>query len=326
MALIEGFGDEVLCIFALVFVIMVAAVVWASTSVSDRPRAAVELSDPGVRSSVNPLLLMSDEHLLGGAVGDIPTSESPGNQSESNPATGEPEVGPEAEPSRPEDDVGSHPDAIKIKLKYVNDSDKSVSGRLGEKLSDFKRRNFRPDITAGKFVRLIFQGRLLSNDDDTLAQHGLFDNCVVHCHVSNNHPRAQQPQASVDATHPAFHHFNDAAILAQGEFEIELGNWMMPVGGFLLSILWAYWYQFGHFFSFLATICLTVLTGLFCSVLLGVYGSLRTGSETRDENAAEERNNNPTLVGLWNLNLPLPNFMRQYVGSVPAEAQQTAEL
>jgi hypothetical protein len=160
----------------------------------------------------------------------------------------------------------------------------------------------------------------------------LYDNCVVHCHVSNNHPRspANASQGASGAHdlgshhHPAFHHFNDAALLAQGEFEIELGNWMMPVAGFLLSILWSYWYQFGHFFSFIATVCLTVLTGLFFTVLLGIYSNVWSPppppqqAGTNGENQEEQPRGRAIVTAIWNFVVPLPDFVRNLVaGDAP---------
>ena len=48
--------------------------------------------------------------------------------------------------------------------------------------------HFAVEIEAHRVVRLIFNGQLLNQDSTTLGQYGLFDNCVVHCHVSQPHP------------------------------------------------------------------------------------------------------------------------------------------
>uniref|UniRef100_A0A1I7XS70 Ubiquitin-like domain-containing protein n=1 Tax=Heterorhabditis bacteriophora TaxID=37862 RepID=A0A1I7XS70_HETBA len=50
--------------------------------------------------------------------------------------------------------------------------------------------HFASEVSAGRIVRLIYQGQLLRDDSRSLASYGLQDGCVVHCHVSNT-PYAQ---------------------------------------------------------------------------------------------------------------------------------------
>lgn len=50
------------------------------------------------------------------------------------------------------------------------------------------RANFNPELASNRVVRLIFNGQLLNRDNSTLGQYGLFDNCVVHCHISQPQP------------------------------------------------------------------------------------------------------------------------------------------
>lgn len=81
-------------------------------------------------------------------------------------------------------------DEFRIKLKYLNDDMKLVKGTPNENIGDFKKRNFTLELSAQKFVRLVFNGHVLQPDSKTLQACGLFDNCVVHCLVHNRNPNA----------------------------------------------------------------------------------------------------------------------------------------
>nr|CAD7425917.1 unnamed protein product [Timema monikensis] len=102
-----------------------------------------------------------------------------------------PEFTPGEEPSS---DAGN----IRIRLKYLNDDQKLVEGRLQEQLGDFKRRHFGLEMAADKLVRLIFNGQVLQSDSETLQNYGLFDNCVVHCLVHQQ--RSSNTPSSDSAT------------------------------------------------------------------------------------------------------------------------------
>lgn len=71
--------------------------------------------------------------------------------------------------------------AMKIKLKYLNDDLKVVEGKPSQTIGDFKQKNFTVELEADKLVRLVFNGHVLQPDSKTLKKCGLFDNCVVHC-------------------------------------------------------------------------------------------------------------------------------------------------
>ena len=79
---------------------------------------------------------------------------------------------------------------MKIKIKYLDDSQREVQARLTDKLGGFKRVHFAGDMSDDRTVRLIFNGHVLNADSQTLEQCGLYDNCVVHCLVSA--PRRQR--------------------------------------------------------------------------------------------------------------------------------------
>ncbi|XP_069192423.1 transmembrane and ubiquitin-like domain-containing protein 1 isoform X2 [Procambarus clarkii] len=76
------------------------------------------------------------------------------------------------------------PGSIRIRLKFLDETQRYVFAKLTEQVGTFKRQHFSIEMDANRRIRLIFNGQLLSQDTSTLAQYGLFENCVVHCHVS----------------------------------------------------------------------------------------------------------------------------------------------
>lgn len=149
--------------------------------------------------------------------------------------------------------------SITVKLKFLNDTQRLVNGKLQEELGEFRRRHFETELSTNKLVRLIFNGQLLRSDNDTLEHHGLFHNCVVHCHISNT-PQQQSPTASTPQP--------------EDELDLDLGHYMLPLFCVLLVILWYCWFQFGHFFNTVSTVGLVGITGLLIVSFVAVYTPL----------------------------------------------------
>ncbi|XP_076302885.1 transmembrane and ubiquitin-like domain-containing protein 1, partial [Lasioglossum baleicum] len=94
---------------------------------------------------------------------------------------------------------------ISIKLKFINDDQKMVTGSLKELLANFKRRHFQTELDAQKLVRLIFNGRVLQPDNQTLERCGLYNNCVVHCLVHQPRPNPVPSQTpTLDNSSPIY--------------------------------------------------------------------------------------------------------------------------
>lgn len=141
--------------------------------------------------------------------------------------------------SAPEPNEGTH---ITIKLKYINDHLRHVDGDLHELLGDFKRRHFETELSSNKLVRLIFNGKVLQPDTQTLQSCGLFDNCVVHCLLHNKRPN------SSDGSNPTIGN-NDFADINRRRLpqtnnnnnnnrESDLGNVLFAMISFILGSAW----------------------------------------------------------------------------------------
>ncbi|XP_071444736.1 transmembrane and ubiquitin-like domain-containing protein 1 [Hetaerina americana] len=159
-----------------------------------------------------------------------------------------------------EDD--NSPGVIRIRLKYLNDTQKLVVGNLEEQLGEFKRRHFGLEIQTNKLVRLIFNGQVLLRDSETLQNYGLFDNCVVHCLVHNQRPVGNNASGnSVD--------IGQANGVNVREWDMD--NHLFGSLSFILVAAWYCRYTYAQLFTTTTTVALVCLTGVFFVSLLGVY-------------------------------------------------------
>jgi len=150
-------------------------------------------------------------------------------------------------------------DQIRIRLKYLNDDQKLVEGRLQEQLGEFKRRHFNIELSADKLVRLIFNGQVLGSDQQTLQACGLYDNCVVHCLVHNQRTptRASAPHHSTPAT--------------PNPPDWNLTTLLYTCVSVVLCIVWYCRYQYAQLFTLTTTAALIGLTGIFTVSVFSLY-------------------------------------------------------
>uniref|UniRef100_A0A1B6HMV1 Ubiquitin-like domain-containing protein n=1 Tax=Homalodisca liturata TaxID=320908 RepID=A0A1B6HMV1_9HEMI len=146
-------------------------------------------------------------------------------------------------------------DQIRIGLKYLNDDLKFVESNRGDQLQEFKRRHFGTELTAGKRVRLIFNGRILDRDHQTLQEYGLYENCVVHCLVDNSCTLITPNTAS------SYHQ----------SLDWSLSSILYSLLFLLLTLFWFCRFQYSHLFTLFATVSLIDLTALFVVYMFLLY-------------------------------------------------------
>ncbi|KAK9503539.1 hypothetical protein O3M35_010075 [Rhynocoris fuscipes] len=281
MSLIEGIGDEVIQFLGLSLGILLAVIAWYSTRISDLPqirailivetRPQTESEQQSSNSDV-----VQDESALPSVINDNSSVNSNDNYSVAADGTPETvnvesdqdinlqpprEVNPEAtvsEPKETESSTENRTDNIRIRLKYLNDDQKLVDGRLQELLGDFKKRHFSVELSRQKRVRLIFNGQVLQSDDQTLQGYGLYDNCVVHCliHTQPNNLRSNTQQS---------------ANIAPPDW--NLGILLCACLSLVLCFAWFCRYHYSHLFTLTTTATLVSLTGMFVVSIIGTYFS-----------------------------------------------------
>lgn len=159
---------------------------------------------------------------------------------------------------------------IRVRLKFLNDTQRLVEGKLEEPLGEFKRRYFGEELENDKMVRLIFNGQLLRSDQETLQFYGLFDNCVLHCQISNNVSPPTVAQAEPYA-------------------ELDLSRFMLPLFGVILGVVWYCRVQYRQFFNATSTFALLGITGLFLVSIVALFIPRREVRQANWRNEESQR-------------------------------------
>ncbi|XP_053803289.1 transmembrane and ubiquitin-like domain-containing protein 1 [Vidua chalybeata] len=236
MALIEGVGDEVTLLFALLLAAAVLGLAWASTRAPEPaapPTEAAPSTAPAERKASTPA--PAPDPAEGAAASD----EAAGLRHR-NPPAAAPE-GP-AEPT------------LVLRLKFLNDTERLARVRPGDTVGALKRTYFPGQEQQ---VRLIYQGQLLRDDTQSLAGLHLGHLSVLHCHLS---------PPSVAPTAPGSPGPRSPAPAALG-----VGSLALPLFVLLLALLWYLQLQHRHVFTATATTCLAGLTLLVTFVAFAMY-------------------------------------------------------
>lgn len=177
----------------------------------------------------------------------------------------------------PQEDIStSNASEISIRLKFINDDQKIVTGSLKELLGDFKRRHFQIELQAQKLVRLVFNGRILQPDSQTLERCGLFDNCVVHCLVHQPQPNPTPTQSTPVDERSVIYFRPDIRvmipqlvpppeniIMPMTDDEWDLSRVLARALALSLATAWYLRYEFAQFFTATTTVGLYALTVMF---------------------------------------------------------------
>lgn len=180
-----------------------------------------------------------------------------------------------------EDDVSSMSEdsKISIKLKFINDDQKLVTGNLKEMLGDFKRRHFQDELESQKLVRLVFNGHVLQPDSKTLERCGLFNNCVVHCLVHQPRPASMTPSSTLDNSSSIYFNpqtFQDipaATGLSSLQDEWDLSRLFCSIVTLILGLAWYSHFHYSQLFTVTTTLVLYALTAVFTISLFGHFFS-----------------------------------------------------
>lgn len=141
-------------------------------------------------------------------------------------------------------------DEIRVRLKYLNDTQRLVKASPSETIGNFRRKHFTTELSESKLVRFIFNGQDLRNDSSTLQACNIIDNSVVHCLITQ-----PQEQPGQTANH-------------QDDGFFDIGMFMFPLFGILLGIVWYLRFMYRQFFNVTSTLTLGGITFLFIAAFM----------------------------------------------------------
>lgn len=126
------------------------------------------------------------------------------------------------------------------------------------------------ELEAHKSVRLVFNGRILQPDTQTLEQCGLFNDCVVHCWVHQPRPAAIPPSQASTLNNSSSIYFNSQRFsdLPTGTgissvHEWDLSRVLVSILTIFLGLAWYSRYHYAQLFTATTTLALYALTAIF---------------------------------------------------------------
>ncbi|XP_046574902.1 LOW QUALITY PROTEIN: transmembrane and ubiquitin-like domain-containing protein 1 [Haliotis rubra] len=142
---------------------------------------------------------------------------------------------------------------IRIRLKYLNDTQRLVYSNPGDTIGQFRRAHFSTELADNKLVRLIFNGQDMRNDRNTLQGYNITDNSVVHCLVTQNLQQTAQPQ------------------MDNGDGDAAIGSFMLPLFALILACIWYLRITQKQYFNAVSTLSLAGVTFLFLLACASVW-------------------------------------------------------
>ncbi|KAH9524461.1 Transmembrane and ubiquitin-like domain-containing protein 1 [Bulinus truncatus] len=156
---------------------------------------------------------------------------------------------------------------IRVKLKYMNETQRLVYADPFDTIGDFRRNHFQSELQDNKWVRFIYNGQDLRDDGRTLQACNIADNCTMHCLITS--------QTQANATSSESH---------EAEEDSFMGALMYPLFAFGLLMVWQY-------FSGMSTFCLIGITFL---LILSYVSTLRSSEQRPPQPATQNIRNRET--------------------------------
>ncbi|NWX49741.1 TMUB2 protein, partial [Steatornis caripensis] len=145
---------------------------------------------------------------------------------------------------------------IKIRLKFLNDTEEVAVVRPEDTVGGLKSKYFPGQESQMKFI---YRGQLLQDQGRTLRSLHITDNCVIHCHRSQNAAATALPDPS-------------AATPDAGGLALSAGNLVVPAVMVVLAVVWYFRINYRQLFTAPATVSLIGVTVLFSFLMFGMYG------------------------------------------------------
>uniref|UniRef100_A0A8C3V2D9 Transmembrane and ubiquitin like domain containing 2 n=1 Tax=Catharus ustulatus TaxID=91951 RepID=A0A8C3V2D9_CATUS len=243
--LILGVGDEVTLVAGVAVLVLALVLAWLSTYVADGSSQLLGTGDAAV-IRLGPLPPFAAP--AGAAEAPEPPRQLlPARSSAPSPAEpGAPAAG------------DACPGLIKIRLKFLNDTEEVAVARPEDTVGVLKSKCFPGQESQ---MKLIYRGQLLQDQARTLRSLRITDNCVIHCHRSRGATAATPALAEPGPAGPA----------APG-LPLGGGTLMVPTVMVVLALGWYFRINYRQLFTAPATVSLIGVTVLVTFLAFGVYG------------------------------------------------------
>lgn len=280
MSYVDGVGDEVLGLLVSVLATFLVAVLWKTTQVRDAPPIHhVVIQGDRIRAfgfSTNPAA--ANRARAPSTANSTADGASEDQNLQLPPSTTlQNEDGDEGSVTTEEEELsgseggsgGVESESINIKLRFLDESELDVTTKLSECLRRFRRRHLDSHLSLSPTdkVKLIFNGKIIHRDGQTLSEAGIYDNCTVHCLVQRVDPAtaspSQQSSGSSDGQHQHSHNFHAGA--NDPGSDLDLQTLCFPLLGTILFGCWWFALFYSQNFTMLSLTSLVSLTVLYAA-------------------------------------------------------------
>jgi len=281
--IVQGIGDEVVGVLIVLFLVLLVSILWLSTHVQERPpvravviRSANSETIAEFQAEPSPQISSSANNEIQNAVEATAESIDQINNSSEQEVTeirdthSSVEVTENSSNAVVETETTASSDTstlATIKIRFINEDSLEIKERLTEKLGQFisKHLDRHLNLTNDDRVRLIYNGRVLGRDQ-TLAEHGLTDNSVVHCLVQRS-VGTNESGTNNNGTNTG----NQNRLGPDDTMDLDLSSFCLPLLGALLMGIWWCQVVYSQYFNLTTTISLVSLTILFFATAVNSY-------------------------------------------------------
>ncbi|CAI9722821.1 histone H2B, gonadal-like [Octopus vulgaris] len=159
---------------------------------------------------------------------------------------------------------------VKVKLMYLNNTQRIVDAYLSDTIGGFRQSHFRKELSDNKMVHFIFNGKALGNDTSTLSSCNVKGNSIIHCLITPSLARQNEESTSNQA---------GAAFVPppinEGRQETFIERVVYPFFIILFAIIWYQQFAFEDSFIYSSIMSLLGVVLFLLAMSLAFFRAIR---------------------------------------------------
>lgn len=152
---------------------------------------------------------------------------------------------------------------LRITIKFLNETQKSLLVQSNDTILKIKRLYFADQLTNNQIIRLIYQGREL-RDSRTLRTYNIRDETIIHCLITTRRQSATNHLSEHSSATFENSTFFDTS-------PIRISSHLIVFLTFLLAFIWYLRVEYRLFFTSISTIVLLLITIVFLIFTCGPF-------------------------------------------------------
>ncbi|CAF3740348.1 unnamed protein product [Rotaria sp. Silwood1] len=302
MSFIEGIGDDLLYTFCFILFIGTVSLAWLSSHVNnihlpttlfiierrthrrneEQSERINSISSPNqqqqqqqtILSSVNETIIEHESDIESNE-NDEQTSisiESNTNQIQQNESNNN-IINSNESISQITTNEGEENQILRITIKFLNDTQKSIIANQNDTILKIKRLYFADELANNKIIRFIYQGRELQ-DNETLYTCNIHDETIIHCQISTRrHSTNNQINDDISTIHINSNNFDTLSFIDTST--INISPYFLFFITLILGSIWYLRIKYRLLFTPITTIILLLITIILLIFICGILLTTR---------------------------------------------------